>query len=184
MRAYVFLDRDGTLIVEKEYLADPQSVELIDGSAAALRRLRKADLGIIVITNQSGIGRGYFGTDRVAAVHGRMRDLLAAEGAYIDAIYLCPHVPDEGCACRKPGIALIQAAVREHGVDLDRSFIIGDKECDIDCGRNAGLATILVRTGYGASLESGIGPRADYVADSILEAADWILGSREESGAR
>lgn len=175
MTPFVFLDRDGTLIVEKNYLADPDGVELIDGAADAIRRLREAGLGVALITNQSAIGRGYFGPERLEMIHQRLEDLLAAGGATLDAIYVCPHTPDDGCACRKPGIDMIHAAARDHEVDLRRSFMIGDKECDIDCGVNAGLTTILVRTGYGRGLEDEIGARADYVADNLLDAADWIL---------
>lgn len=178
MKPFVFVDRDGTLIVEKNYLDDPDGVELIAGAAAALRRLREAGFGVVVVTNQSGIGRGYFGMERVDAIHERLRELLAYEGAFIDAIYVCPHTPADGCTCRKPHGAMIETAAREHGIDLEASFIIGDNASDIDCGRNVGVKSILVRTGHGSSLESEIGPRADCVAASILEAVDWILRCR------
>lgn len=178
MRPFVFLDRDGTLIIEKNYLADPNGVELADDAADALLRLRDAGFGIAVITNQSGVGRGYFDMERVDAIHARLRELLALRGADVDAIYVCPHVPDEGCACRKPGIAMLEAAAREHAADLASSFIIGDNQCDIDCGRNAGVTSILVRTGYGSSLEHEIGRRAHFVAGSLREAVDWILRRR------
>jgi D-glycero-D-manno-heptose 1,7-bisphosphate phosphatase len=177
MRPFVFLDRDGTLIVEKNYLADPEGVELIPRAAEALRRLRDGGFGLAVITNQSGIGRGYFDAARVDAIHQRVRELLAAQDAQLDAIYLCPHLPDEGCACRKPSIGMIEDAVRQHTVDLTRSVIIGDKESDIECGRNAGMTAVLVRTGYGGSQETQIGARADFVAADLAEAADWILRS-------
>jgi len=177
MKPFVFIDRDGTLIVEKNYLDDPDGVELIPGAAEALRRLRGAGFGIAVITNQSGVGRGYFDMHRVDAIHERLRELLAAQDARIDAIYVCPHLPEERCACRKPGTGLIEDAVRQHTIDLNRSVIIGDKESDIDCGRNAGMTAILVRTGYGGSLEMQIGARADFVAADLLEAAHWILRS-------
>ena len=181
MRPFVFLDRDGTLIVERNYLSDPDGVELLPGVPLALRRLREAGFGSAIVTNQSGIGRGYFGADRVDAIHERLRELLADQGACVDAIYVCPHRPDEGCACRKPGIALIQAAIREHGVDADASFIIGDNQCDIGCGTNAGITPILVRTGYGGSVEKEIGPSAQFVASDLLEAVEWILASRGAS---
>ena len=175
MTPFVFLDRDGTLIVEKHYLDDPDAVELIDGAAAALRRLREAGFGSVVVTNQSAVARGYFGMDRVDAIHARLRDLLAHQDAFVDAIYVCPHLPEERCACRKPGIAMIEAAAREHAIDLGASFIIGDKESDIVCGKNAGVTSILVRTGYGRSVEEKVGVHADHVADSLPEAAEWIL---------
>lgn len=177
MKPFVFIDRDGTLIVEKNYLDDPDGVELIPGAADALRRLRDAGFGIAVITNQSGVGRGYFDMHRVDAIHERIRELLVAQDARIDAVYVCPHVPEERCACRKPGTGMIEDAVRQHTIDLNRSVIIGDKECDIDCGRNAGMTAVLVRTGYGGSLEMQIGARADFVAADLLDAAHWILRS-------
>jgi D-glycero-D-manno-heptose 1,7-bisphosphate phosphatase len=178
VRPFVFLDRDGTLILEKNYLADANGVELIDDAAAALRRLRDAGFGIAVITNQSGVARGYFDLLCVDAIHARLRELLASQGASVDAVYVCPHAPDDACACRKPGTAMLESAVRELAADLASSFIIGDKQCDIDCGRNAGVTSILVRTGYGSSLEREIGPRADFVAGSLSEAVDWILRRR------
>ena len=101
-RRFVLLDRDGTIIIEREYLSDPQQVELVPGASEALRRLRQIGLGLAVITNQSGVGRGYCDAGRVALVHGRMCALLAAEGAYLDGIYVCPHTPEDGCSCRKP----------------------------------------------------------------------------------
>ena len=178
MRGFVFLDRDGTLIVEKHYLSDPAQVELIGGVAAALRRLRENGYGVAVITNQSGVGRGYFSPERLEAVHSRIRDLLAAEGARLDGIYVCPHTPDAGCACRKPASGLIEMAARDHQFDRQRSFIIGDKSCDIECGKHAGMVSILVRTGYGSGLAAELAALADYVAADVPEAVEWILRSR------
>lgn len=178
MKPFVFLDRDGTLIVERNYLADPEQVELLPGVADALRRLRAAGYGIAVLTNQSGVGRGYFDLNRVEAIHARLRELLEKEGASLDAIYICPHTPEDDCACRKPRPGLVEQADFHHKIDRNRSFIIGDKACDIDCGRNVGMTSILVRTGYGASLERELSSRAGYVADDLSSAADWILRSR------
>ena len=177
MRGFVFLDRDGTLIVEKNYLSDPDQVELIEGAAGAIRRLRESGYGVVVLTNQSGLGRGYFTAERVEAVHARLRELLAREGAQLDGIYLCPHTPDDACECRKPALGLVERAAREHEVDRQRSFIIGDKRCDIECGKHAGIVSILVRTGYGRETESEIGAIADHVASNLPEAVEWILGS-------
>lgn len=175
MKPFVFFDRDGTLIVEKNYLHDPDAIELIEGAGAAMRSLREAGFGIALITNQAGVGRGYYKISDVEAVHDRLREMLARDGATIDAIYFCPHAPAEDCVCRKPRPAMLETAAREHQIDLKASFIIGDNESDIDCGRNAGVKTILVRTGYGSSLEREVGPRADFVAASVVDAADWIL---------
>ena len=176
MRPFVFLDRDGTLIVEREYLSDPEGVELTPGAASALRRLHDANFGIAIVTNQSGLGRGYFSTSSLALIHERIETLLASGGASIDALYVCPHLPEDGCACRTPNVALIEQAIREHDVDRRRSFLIGDKESDIRCGENAGLTTILVRTGYGASIAPAIGARVAFVAAALPEAVDFILG--------
>ena len=177
MKPFVFLDRDGTLIAEKNYLADPDGVELIAGAASALRRLRDAGFGIAVVTNQSGIGRGYLTADDLAVIHKRLASLLADEGAGVDAFYVCPHLPEDGCACRKPGVALIERAARDHSIDRARSFFIGDKECDIRCGANAGVRTVLVRTGYGASVEPEVARIADFVAHGLPEAVDLVLSA-------
>jgi D-glycero-D-manno-heptose 1,7-bisphosphate phosphatase len=177
MKPFVFLDRDGTLIVERNYLADPDSVELIAGAAAALRRLRDAGFGIAVVTNQSGIGRGSLTMDVLTLIHARLSSLLAAEGAAVDAFYVCPHTPEDECACRKPGVALIERAAHEYQIDRARSFFIGDKECDIGCGENAGLRTVLVRTGYGASIEPHVAGAADFTAPGLPEAVDLVLSA-------
>jgi D,D-heptose 1,7-bisphosphate phosphatase len=149
-RPAVFLDRDGTLIEDPGYLADPAGVHLISGVPAALCRL--ADLGYarIVITNQSGIGRGRYSTDDFLAVEAEMERQLARSGATIDAVYHCPHLPTDGCACRKPGTALHTAAAATHHLDLTASWCIGDREGDIAAAAALGARAILVRTGEGA----------------------------------
>jgi len=174
-RRFVLVDRDGTVNVEKNYLSDPDQLELIPGTAAAIRDLRAAGLGICVVTNQSGIARGYFDLARLAQVHERLRGLLAAEGAEIDGVYLCPHGPDDDCACRKPLPGMILEAVAEHGFDPAQAFVVGDKEADIGMGRAAGATTFLVRTGYGRQYEEK-GIAADYVVDDLAAAAAIILG--------
>lgn len=174
-RPFVFLDRDGTIIVQKQYLSDPKEVELIDGAAAALKQLRAAGFGLAVVTNQSGIGRGLFDQARLDAIHDRMRALLAREGAAVDAIYACPHAPEQACACRKPAAGMIEQAAREHAVDLSRSWMVGDKDADVDLARTAGLQSILVRTGYGRELETSLTGRADLVTDDLREAAERII---------
>lgn len=180
---FVLLDRDGTIIVERVYLSDPNQVELISGASEALRRLRAVDLGLVVVTNQSGVGRGYFDTGVVDSVHQRMLTLLATEGADIDAIYICPHTPDDGCQCRKPRTELVKRAAEEHRFDPACSFVIGDKVVDIELGKNLGATTFLVRTGYGAQVAAEGRVAADYVVDDIAEAARIIerLVNGEES---
>ncbi len=172
-RRFVLIDRDGTLNVEKHYLSDPDQLELTPGAGAAIRRLREAGFGICVVTNQSGIARGYFGLDRLAEIHERLTAMLAAEGAAIDGIYICPHGPEEECACRKPLPGMIEQAAAEHGFDPASAFVIGDKPADVDMGRAVGATTFLVRTGYGRRHEADT--KADYVVDTLAAAADVIL---------
>lgn len=149
-RPAALLDRDGTLIVEKDYLADPDGVELEAGAAAALRTLAKLGLVLVVVSNQSGIGRGYFTRARADAVNARVDELLSAEGVEIAGWYLCPHAPDEACCCRKPLPGLAHAAAAELGLDLQRSFVIGDKPADVGLARAVGATGLLVLTGHGA----------------------------------
>ncbi len=143
------LDRDGTIIVERGFPKEPDEVELIPGSAAAIRRLRSLGLRAVVVSNQSGIGRGFLTRDDVERVNARLLELLAAEGTTLDAVLYCPHAPEDGCACRKPQRTLPDRAASEFGADLARSFFVGDKRDDVDAGRNVGATTFLVRTGYG-----------------------------------
>ena len=170
------LDRDGTIIVEKGFPKDPDEVELIPGSAAAIRRLRSLGLRAVVVSNQSGIGRGFLTPDDVERVNARLLELLAAEGTTLDAIFYCPHAPGDGCACRKPQRTLPDRAAAAFGADLARSFFVGDKKDDVDAGRNVGATTFLVRTGYGASqsLPGGYGP--DFTVADLAEAAATIEG--------
>lgn len=173
-RRFVVLDRDGTLIVERHYLSDPAGVELIRGAAAALRRLESLGLGLVVVTNQSGIGRGLFSHERLAEIHARLESLLAEEGVRLAGIYFCPHHPDENCACRKPRTALLERAARELGFEPRRSFVVGDLASDVDLGRAVGATTLLVRTGHGArELETGA-VRPDHVVGDLPEAASLI----------
>lgn len=173
MKRFVLIDRDGTLNVEKHYLSDPDQLELYPGAAAALRRLREAGYGIVVVTNQSGIARGYFDLARLEQIHDRLRALLAAEGASVDGIYLCPHGPDDDCTCRKPLPGMVEQAVAEHGFDPARAIMIGDKEVDVDLGKAVGAATILVRTGHGRTYAET--SKADYVVDDLAAAVSLIL---------
>lgn len=171
---YAILDRDGTIIVEKNYLADPDQVELLPGAAAGLRLMQEAGLGLLVVTNQSGIGRGYFDWPRLEEIHARLIRLLRDAGITLDGIYVCPHLPEEGCECRKPAPGLARQAAREHGFDPRDSFLIGDKLSDIQFGRNIGAVTILTRTGYGAAGEPEGGVSPDYVVDDLIGAARII----------
>jgi D-glycero-D-manno-heptose 1,7-bisphosphate phosphatase len=174
VQRFVLLDRDGTLIVERNYLARVEDVELLPAAAQGLHLLSQAGLGLAVITNQSGLGRGYFDWATLGAIHARMTQFLADEDVSLAGIYVCPHVPDDGCDCRKPQPGLVHRAAAELHFDPAASFVIGDKPCDIELGDRVGAVTFLVRTGYGKLWERE-GLRADYIVDDMLSAANIIL---------
>jgi D-glycero-D-manno-heptose 1,7-bisphosphate phosphatase len=181
---FVALDRDGTIVVERQYLSAPDQLELLPGAAAGLRAMRAAGLELVIVTNQSAVGRGYFDMARLEEIHHRLGEMLAAEGVKITAIYVCPHAPDEHCPCRKPLPGLLLRAARELGFEPADALVIGDKPCDIDLGRAVGATTILVRTGYGAEHESAGTIKPDYVADDLVAAAEfarkWGMTSKEK----
>lgn len=173
----ILLDRDGTIIVERHYLADPGGVELLPHAAAGLRRLVEGGYRLVVVTNQSGIARGKFTPAQLAAVHCRLEELLAAEGIELAGIYVCPHSPSDGCGCRKPGVALVDAAQRELGFRREECFVIGDKRSDVELGHAIGGRSVLVRTGYGHQATFGNSAGPDYVADDLWDAAEWIVAA-------
>jgi D-sedoheptulose 7-phosphate isomerase len=173
-RGYVLLDRDGTIVAEKDYLSSPQQIQLIEGAAEGLRLLYDHGYGLIVVSNQSGIGRGLFTAATLGRIHQRMSDLLEAEGVRLEAVYYCPHTPEEGCACRKPEPLPALNAARDFGFEMGDAWVIGDKPCDIDLATRCGARSILVRTGYGARHEAD-GLRAGHVSDNLLEAARYIV---------
>jgi D-glycero-D-manno-heptose 1,7-bisphosphate phosphatase len=181
----VFLDRDGTIIEEVGYLDRPERVELFPWTIDAVRVLNRAGLAVVLVSNQSGVARGFFTEHVVDAVHQRMADMLAAGGARIDAYYYCPHHPDgkvpeytQKCDCRKPNRGLVDRATRELGIDPARSFVVGDRWLDVALGRAVGAQSVLVRTGYGASEENKAPAdlAADAVVDNLIAASSWILG--------
>lgn len=184
-RAFVLLDRDGTVIEGRGYLGNPDDVVLLPNAAAGLRRFRALGYGLALVTNQSGIGRGYFDAEQLAAVHQRLADVLADEQVGLDGIYVCPHRPEACCACRKPEPGLGLQAAEELGIDLRASLLIGDKRSDIDFGRRLGARTILVRTGYGAETEAAGTVPCTYVAGDLLQAAEFTaaLGPRREDSS-
>jgi D-glycero-D-manno-heptose 1,7-bisphosphate phosphatase len=173
-RRFVLLDRDGTIIVERHYLSDPNHVELLPGAMTGLRQLNKLGLGLVVVTNQSGVGRGFFDEGQLDRIHGRMYELLVREGVILDGIYYCPHVPEDECDCRKPGTKLVRRAAQIHAFDPVAAFVIGDKDIDIELGINVGATTLLVRTGYGAQVATDPKVNADYVVDDLAAAAAMI----------
>ena len=173
MRRFALIDRDGTVNVDKHYLSDPDQLELIPGSGEAIARLNKAGWGVVLVTNQSGIGRGYFGLDRLEQIHVRLHCLLAELNAHVDDIEICPHGPDQDCACRKPLPGMVESAVAKLGFDPKQAVMIGDKEADVGLGHAVGAVSYLVRTGYGKNCEAAT--EADYVVDDLAAAVDMIL---------
>jgi D-glycero-D-manno-heptose 1,7-bisphosphate phosphatase len=169
-RPAVFFDRDGTLIHEVHYCADPSQVRAIEGAAEALLKLSDAGYTLVIVTNQSGIGRGYFTREDYERVHQEV--LWQLKPAVITAAYYDDSTPADPSPRRKPSPAMLEEASREHGLDLSRSWMVGDKTCDVECGKNAGLRTVLVETGHGKDhLDCG----ADAVVPDIGYAADFIL---------
>jgi D-glycero-D-manno-heptose 1,7-bisphosphate phosphatase len=180
----VFLDRDGTLVVERHYLADPARVELVEGAAAALKELAAAGYALVVVTNQSGIARGLYGEAEYRAVQRRIEELLRREGVELDGVYHCPHHPDYTgpCECRKPAPGLFRRAARELGLDVSRSACIGDRIKDVLPARELGCAAILVRTGYGEE-QARDAPEWVRVERDLAAAAEAILAvDRAPSG--
>jgi len=173
-RRFAILDRDGTINEEVGYVLHPAEMRLIPGAAAAIHRLRELGLGVVVVTNQSPVGRGLLTEQRLGDIHDRLRDLLADEGASVDAIEFCPHTPEDGCACRKPGTEMVERAARRLEFDPSAAFVVGDHEGDMRLGRTLGATTILVLTGHGAEECAGASPHADHVADDLLGATAVI----------
>lgn len=167
-----FLDRDGTIVIDRHFLADPKGLELLPNATEGLRELRRLGARLVVVTNQSGIGRGYFDAATLARIHQGMRELLAEHGVELDAIYACPHAPEAGCTCRKPASELYLRAAEELRLDVERSFVIGDRDVDVEAGRRLGATPIR------------IGPRArgSELCASDLLAAAWLVRERVVGG--
>lgn len=180
MNKAVFLDRDGTLIEERHYLHRPEQVVILPGAPAALRTLQEAGFILFIVSNQSGVGRGYFTLADVQRVHRHLLQELSRQKVSFKKIYVAPEAPDQPSHGRKPAPGFLFDARDEFGIDLSRSFMIGDKLIDLECGWNAGVSkSILVRTGYGAECErvsaAQIGPAI--VVDDLAAAAQYILRS-------
>lgn len=174
MKRYVLLDRDGTINADRHYLATPDGVELLPNALAGLQRMKDLGLGLVVVSNQSGVSRGYIEPAALTAIHDRLRLLLAVGGVALAGIYFCPHVDADDCACRKPRPGLVWQAAAELGFDPGSTFVIGDKACDIDLGRAVGATTILVRTGYGSQVAPEVAGRAQHIVADLLQAAEMI----------
>ncbi len=185
-RPVVFLDRDGTINIEAGYLRRLEDLNLIDGAGEAIARLNQAGVVCVLTTNQSGAARGYYPEDHIKALHTRLTGLLAQYGARLDAIYYCPHLsPAEGgtvppyniaCDCRKPQKGMVDRAVSEiAGLNMDKAFVVGDKNVDVEMAKNSKITGVLVETGYGKQTLSEAGLTPDHVASSLVQAADWII---------
>ena len=174
-RRFALLDRDGTINEERHHLATAAEVALIPGSADALVRLREdLGMGIVVVTNQAEVGRGNLDASELDRIHDRLRALLTARGASVDAIEVCPHAPEDGCDCRKPRPGMALRAAARLGFDPSEAVVVGDHLADLGMGRAIGATTILVRTGHGAEAESAAGDLADHVADDLGDAVAII----------
>jgi D-glycero-D-manno-heptose 1,7-bisphosphate phosphatase len=185
-RPAVFLDRDGTINEQMGYINHSSRFHLLPHAARAIKLLNDNNVPVIVVSNQSGLARGYFPVELLEEVNEKMKSLLAREGARIDGLYYCPHHPEakeeqyrRDCDCRKPKTGMLQQAAEEMNIDLARSFLAGDRWSDVKCAHRAGCSSILVLTGYGLGDYRYIGPSQEiqpaYVAENLLEAVEWIL---------
>jgi len=171
----VFVDRDGTLIHDADYCSDPKRVRIFEGVPEALRKLRQCGYKIVVVTNQSGIGRGFFTVDQYRAVEAEVSRQIGKN--LIDATYFCPDVPGEPSKCRKPAPGMVLQAAEDHKIDLGRSFLIGDKEIDAECAHHAGVRAIRVRTGFDKMTD---GSSADWIAEDFANAAAIVVDQTNE----
>ncbi|MDO9530006.1 MAG: D-glycero-beta-D-manno-heptose 1,7-bisphosphate 7-phosphatase [Syntrophales bacterium] len=182
----VFLDRDGTINEEVGYLGDLEKLNIYPNSFEAIRLINESGMKAVVISNQSGVARGYFSEDFVNTVHSRINETLQENGARIDRFYFCPHHPTEGkghylksCDCRKPKTGMLIKASEELNIDLFRSYMVGDAAKDIELANRSGVMGILVKTGYGKNvISSDVEP--SYIAEDILDAVNWIMKDRKK----
>lgn len=175
-RPALFLDRDGVINEEVRYLHDPKDLIVIPGVAEAIAAINRRGIPVVVVTNQAGIGRGYYDVQAYESVNRAIGEILAQANAHVDAWYFCPHHPTAICECRKPLPGMLLAAERDLGLDLRGSVLVGDKESDLQAARAVGARTVLVRTGYGREIEAEIVSRglADHVRDSLLSALPYL----------
>lgn len=184
----VFLDRDGTTNRDTGYIKTTEELQIFPGAVEAVARLKQAGARVVVITNQSGVGRGLFSTETLGAIHARLRAVFEAGGAPFDGLYYCPHHPDDGCACRKPGTVMVERAVADLGLDLSRAYVLGDQRRDIDLARRIGAKGLLVTTGPTSTQaleelrQEGAAP--DYVATDLGQAVTWLFGDAAQSADR
>lgn len=171
----VFLDRDGTLCEEVNYLSRPEDLRLFSFSAEAVRLLNQSGYLVILITNQSGIARGFFDEQTLHEIHTKLESDLLRSNAKLDAIYYCPHNSTDSCVCRKPKIGMIEQAKKDFSLDLENSWIIGDKAIDVETGFNAHLKTALVLTGYGKSELENLKKKPNLIAENLLQSIKRLL---------
>lgn len=191
-RCAVFLDRDGTIIEEVGYLKDVSGLRVLPRAAAAIRLLNEKGLPVIIATNQSGIARGYFTEGDLEKIHQHLQEELANEGAFIDAIYYCPHSPEEknerdkgACDCRKPSPRMLEQAALDFGLELQSCYVVGDKLSDLELGATIGCKTVLVLTGYGEQVMREMresDARADHITEDLASAVGWILSDVSSVG--
>lgn len=172
-RPAVFFDRDGVIIVDKGYQVESDAIEFFPDAITALKEIDGRFMKV-VISNQSGVARGYFTSEDVRKFDGLIAQKLKENGIWFDNWYFCPHGPDDGCACRKPEPGMIIRAETEMGIDLKNSWIIGDKSSDIKAGQAAGIKTILIKTGYAGREPGAENVRPDFISDSLLHAVETI----------
>ncbi len=184
----VFLDRDGTTNRDTGYIKTPDELQIFPGAVEAVARLKQAGARVVMITNQSGVGRGLFSIETLGAIHARLRAVFEAGGVPFDGLYYCPHHPDDGCACRKPGTAMVERAVADLGLDVSHAYVVGDQRRDIDLARRIGAKGILVTTGPTSAQaleelrQEGAAP--DYVATDLGQAVTWLFGDAEQAADR
>lgn len=186
MNRAVFLDRDGVICREAGYVSDPRKLQLLPGADDAVRLFNEFGITTVVVTNQSGVARGFFPEESIGIINSSMKELLRGRGAHLDGIYYCPHHPEgivatyrKECDCRKPATGLLRRAANDFNIDLSRSYLVGDKLSDMECARRAGSKGILVLTGYGAAeyrrIDGTPGMNPAFVASDLLEAARWVI---------
>jgi histidinol-phosphate phosphatase family protein len=178
MTKAVFLDRDGTINEEVDYLSELEQLMILPRSAEAIKLLNQHGFKTVIVTNQSGVTRGYFSIQKLEEINNHLKNELLKEGAVIDAIYYCPHHPDDGCGCRKPKTGLLENAAEELDIDFASSYIVGDRLNDLGTGKKVKCGTVLVLTGYGADEVKELDKldfKPDHIAKDLYDAVLWIL---------
>lgn len=176
-KSAVFLDRDGTICEDVNYLSRPEQLKLFPFASEAIKLLNDNDFLVILITNQSGIARGFFDENALREIHEKLVSDLAEHGAKLDAIYFCPHNSADNCSCRKPKTGMIERAIKDFSIDLQNSWMIGDKAIDVETGFRAGTKTALVLTGYGREEIKKLEKECDLTAEDLLQAVQKILAA-------